>query len=389
MTFIIYKSAPSKPLFSKAEMMPKRKWIPIVVGILALAGGARGIAIRTGAESSPAAASLPVPQAVRVQEIRTEAATNGQSYTGVVRARYETDLAFRVGGKIVSRHVEVGQRVTAGTLLFRLDPTDYRLALKAAEADLSAAEAEVVQATSEYDRNQQLIRRDAISASELAKSRSAYGVAIGRRDRAKELLTLARNHLAYCELTTDADGVVTALSAEAGQVVSEGQITARLARDGEREVVVSLPENRATAAKTAVATVTLWAAPGEPHAAVLRELSPIADSVTRTYQARFTIEKPGPEAALGMTATIHLAPADSATGFVLPLSSLHRQSDRPAVWVVGRGTGRPTLTPVEVREYRQESVVVADGLKAGDLVVTAGVQKIDPGTVVRPWEQVR
>jgi len=372
-------------------MMPKKMRLPIVIGILilALAAGVGGIALLTGAESSLPTASPPEPQAVRVQEVRTEVATSGQSYTGVVRARYETDLAFRVGGKIVSRHVEVGQRVTAGTVLFRLDATDYQLALKAAEADLSAAEAEVVQATSEYDRSQQLIRRDALSASELDKSRSAYGVAIGRRDRAKELLTLARNHLAYCQLTTDADGVVTALSAEAGQVVAEGQTTAKLARDGEREVVVSLPENRATAAKTAMAKVTLWAAPGEPHWAVLRELSPIADSVTRTYQARFTIEKPGPEVALGMTATVHLAPADSATGFVLPLSSLHRQSDRPAVWVVGREPGRPTLTPVEVREYRQESVLVAAGLKAGDLVVTAGVQKIDPGMVVRPWEQVR
>lgn len=112
-------------------------------------------------------------------------------------------------------------------------------------------------------------------------------------------------------------------------------------------------------------------------------------TVSRRQIGRFTIEKPGPEVALGMTATVHLSPADSATGFVLPLSSLHRQSDRPAVWVVGREPGRPTLTPVEVREYRQESVLVAAGLKAGDLVVTAGVQKIDPGMVVRPWEQVR
>lgn len=368
-------------------MMPKRMRLLVVVGILALAGGAGGVSLQNGAGSPSPPAPVPVPQAVRVQEVMSEAATSGQAYTGVVRARYETDLAFRVGGKIVSRHVEVGQRVTAGTVLFRLDPTDYRLALKAAEADLSAAEAEVVQATAEYDRDRQLIRREAVSVSELDKSRSAFGVATGRRDRAKELLTLARNRLAYCELIADAAGVVTKLPAEAGQVVAEGQVTARLARDGEREVVVSLPENRATAAKTARATVTLWASPGEPQAAALRELSPIADPVTRTYQARFTIERPGPEVALGMTATVHLAPDDAAPGYVLPLSCLLRTGNRPAVWVVDRSTGALALTPVDVREYRQETVVLSGGVRPGQLLVTAGVQKLDPSLTVRPWEE--
>jgi multidrug efflux system membrane fusion protein len=122
---------------------------------------------------------------------------------------------------------------------------------------------------------------------------------------------------------------------------------------------------------------------------VLREVSPAADPLTRTYQARFALPDAGTGVELGMTATVHLTPADSTSGFVLPLSSLLRQSDRPAVWVVGREAGRPTLTPVEVREYRQESVVIAAGVKPGDLVVTAGVQKIDSGMVVRPWEEVR
>jgi multidrug efflux pump subunit AcrA (membrane-fusion protein) len=118
-------------------------------------------------------------------------------------------------------------------------------------------------------------------------------------------------------------------------------------------------------------------------------VSPAADPVTRTYQARFSLAGAGPGVELGMTATVHLTPADAAPGFVLPLSSLLRQSDRPAVWVVGRGAGRPTLTPVEVREYRQDSVVIAGGVKPGDLVVTAGVQKIDPAMAVRPWEEAR
>lgn len=367
-------------------MMPKRMWLLVVVGILALSGGAGGVALQTGVRSPSPPAPVPVPQAVRVQEVMSEAATSGQTYTGVVRARYETDLAFRVGAKITTRHVEVGQRVSAGAVLFRLDPTDYRLAVKAAEADLTAAEAEAVQATAEDARVTRLRRTGAVSLSETDKIRSAWDTAVGRRNRAREALTLARNRLSYCELTADADGVITALPAEAGQVVAEGQVVARLARDGEREAVISLPENQAVAARSASAAVTLWAAPGGSYSAVLRELSPTADPVTRTYQARFTIQNPGPKVALGMTATVHLAPADSAHGYVLPLSSLLRTGDRPAVWIVDRRTGAITLTPVEVREYRQETVVLSGGVKSGQLVVTAGVQKLDAGLMVRPWE---
>jgi len=322
-----------------------------------------------------------------VQEITAETVTGEQTYTGIVRARYETDLAFRVGAKILSRHVEVGQRVVAGATLFRLDPTDYRLAVKAAEADLSAAEAEVLQATAEYDRQFRTYRSGGGSVTDLDKARSSQDGAVGRRDRAKESLTIARNRFSYCDLVADADGVVTALPAEAGQVVAEGQVVARLARNGEREAVVSLPENQATAAHTARATVSLWSAPNQSYAAVLRELSPIADPVTRTYQARFTILNPDPKVALGMTATVHLTPAGSASGYVLPLSSLLRTAGQPAVWVVDRRTGRLTLTAVEVREYRHETVVLSSGVKPGQWVVTAGVQKLDPAVTVRAWEE--
>ena len=368
--------------------MIRRNRFLVVAGILGLVAGGGAVAYTTGGASQPQPTTPPTashsPRAVRVKEVTADATASEQTYTGIVRARYETDLAFRVGAKIVSRHVEIGQRVAVGTSLFRLDPTDYRLAVKAAEADLTAAEAEVAQTTAEDDRLTRL--RGSVSSSELDKARSARDMAVGRRDRARETLTLARNRLAYTELTADADGVITALPAEAGQVVAEGQVVARLARDGEREAVVSLPENRADAARTARAMVTLWAATGEAYTAVLRELSPTADPVTRTYQARFTVKNPGPKVVLGMTATVHLAPAGAAPGFALPLSSLLRSGDRPAVWVVDRKTGALTLTPVEVREYRHETVVLSGGVKPGHWVVTAGVQKLDAGQAVRAWE---
>jgi RND family efflux transporter MFP subunit len=358
--------------------------------VVALAAGGGAVAY-TAADASPPPVTPPTAsypsRVVRVKEVTADATAGEQTYTGIVRARYETDLAFRVGAKIVSRHVEVGQRVAAGTLLFRLDATDYRLVVKAAEADLAAAEAEVVTSVAEHERQLRSIRSGAGSPSDLDKTRSAQDVAVGRRDRAREALTLAKNRLSYCDLTADADGIVTALPAEAGQVVTEGQVVARLAHDGEREAVVSLPENQVIAAKAAHAAVTLWSAPGELFPAALRELSPVADPVTRTYQARFTIQKPGPTVALGMTATVRLTASGAATGYSLPLSSLLRTGARPAVWVVDRATGKLTLVPVEVREYRHETVVLSAGVKPGQLVVTAGVQKLDPAVAVRAWEE--
>jgi RND family efflux transporter MFP subunit len=326
---------------------------------------------------------------VRAQEIKADANAVEQTYTGIVRARYETDLAFRVGAKIVSRHVEVGQRVKVGTVLYRLDSTDYQLAVTSAEADLKAAEAEVLQTTAEDRRLTQLHPTGAVSTSDMEKARSAADVASGRRDRAREALRLARNRLTYCTLIADADGVITALPAEAGQVVAEGQVVARLAREGEMEAVVSLPENQAVAARQALAVVTLWSAPGESYSSVLRELSPMADPVTRTYQARFTIQHPDSMVVLGMTATVHLTAANPSPGYVLPLSSLVRGGDRPAVWMMDRATGALTLQPVTVREYRQETIVLSAGVKPGQWVVTAGVQKLDAGMTVRLWEEYR
>jgi multidrug efflux system membrane fusion protein len=383
------------PIPSKSSSLMKRHYrsllavgliVPATVFVVATGGFLKG-SVDSSADRQPEA----VVRNVRVQEVRGDGAVSESSYTGVVRARYESDLAFRVGGKVVSRHVELGERVKAGQPLFQLDPEDYELALKAAEADLAAAEAEVEYATAHEARLQRVLQlhRAATSATEVEKARADRDMAVGRRDRSLKAFALARNRLSYCTLTADTDGIVTKLPGEAGLVVVEGQPVARLARDGGMEAVVSLPENRVEAARTALARVTLWSAPGVSFPAVLREVSPSADPLTRTYQARFALPGVGPGVELGMTATVYLTPADSTPGFVLPLSSLLRQSDRPAVWVVGREAGRPTLAPVEVREYRQESVVIAAGVKPGDLVVTAGVQKIDPGLVVRPWEEVR
>lgn len=368
--------------------MARRIRFILVPGFLGLAAWGASFAFTATRGMSEAPASTPFLPArtVRAQEVKADAEAAERAYTGVIQARYEADLAFRVGGKIATRHVEVGQRVRAGEVLLRLDPMDYRLSVKAAEADLAVAEAELLQATAEDARLLRLLKGGAVTTSDFDRGRSARDAALGHRDRARESLALARNRLAYCDLIADADGVITSLSAEAGQVVAEGRGVARFARDGEREAVVNLPENLAAAAKGARSRVTLWSDPGHSYPAALRELSPTADPVTRTYRACFTIADPGPSVALGMTATVHLAPADGTPGYALPLSSLLRDGDRPAVWVIDRQTGAIALSAVEVLEYRQEQVILGNGVKPGDLVVTAGVQKLDSAMTVRPWE---
>lgn len=366
----------------------KRFWIiGGTAGGLAAAASAAVLAANGGlslpTESvTPATATADAAKTVRVYRVAA-AAPVVRTYTGVVKPRYESDLGFRVGGKVVTRLVDVGDRVTAGQVIARLDPTDYELAARIAEADLTAARAEAGNAAKEDERFRRLSPTGAASQSELDRVRDGRKAADARVDRAERSLTLAKNRLAYCELKADADGVVTALPVEVGQVVAEGAVVARVARHGELEAVVNLPENRADDARAA-ARAAVWGQSGVGYAVKLRELSPTADPTTRTYQARFAIPDAGPDVTIGRTVTIHLDPAPSEPTVTVPLTAVRQQDGRPAVWrVVG---DRLVSVPVVVAGYREDAAVIAEGVHPGDVVVAAGVQKLDAGLRVRPWE---
>jgi RND family efflux transporter MFP subunit len=359
------------------------------LGLLAVSGAA-AVSHGVGQSQPKDSRDAPgVPRVVRVRTVKEGPAAGEQAYTGVVRARCESDLAFRVGGKVVARLIEIGDRVRPGQVLLQLDPRDYELAVKVAEAELTTADAEFKQATAEEGRTRRAVASEASSATEYDKARAARDMAAGRQVRAARALELARNRLGYCTLTADAAGVVIALPAEVGQVVAEGQVVTRVARAGEKEAVVSIPENRVSCTKAGSARVTFWSEPGKSYPVTLRELSPVADPVTRTFQARFTLPTGVSGVELGMTATVHVTLTDAPAGYALPRTCLTRTGDRPAVWVVERASGRLTLVPVRVVRYGQDAVVLADGVKPGDLVVTAGVQKLDPGCLVRPLEETR
>lgn len=331
-------------------------------------------------ESAPISSS-PLP--VRAAVVQFNASTEARSYTGTIKARYESDLGFRVAGKIIARLVNVGDPVEPGMTLARLDATDYRLSLESAEAELKAAQSSLRQAEADEKRYATLNRDSWVSNASYDQKRAAADEARGRAQRAERSLALARNQLAYTDLVATQRGIVTALPVEVGQVVAAGQLIVRVARLDELEAVVSIPESRIAADRVAKATVTLWADGGRIYEAKLRETSPQADPATRTYQARYTIAKPDDAISLGKTATVHLATDTDAQLAKLPLAAVFKDQGQPSVWLIDERQGRLIKTGVEVKAWTETSALISGGLQTGQKVVAAGVHKLDAGTPVQ------
>jgi len=336
-------------------------------------------AILAGCSKPPPAEPL---RAVRTAEIRYDKAQETDRYFGSVQARYEVDQALRVGGKIVARKVDVGQKVRQGDVLAVLDDTDYKLAVQAAQQQLVAAEAQARQAQSDRQRLDALKGDGSVSPSddEKAQSNAQTTRAVAEADAKK--LELARNRLEYTTLRASQDGVITSVKFEAGQVVAEGQPIVSIAKDVEPEIVVNVPEDRLSAFKAARYKATLTSAPDEAFDVVLRELSPQAAAATRTFRARL---KPVNPRALPLGASARLVvdrPASEAPAAAIPAAAITQEKGRPAVWIVRRegneSVGTVSLVGVAVLGYRNDNVLVS-GPKAGEQVVTAGVQKMAPG----------
>lgn len=304
-------------------------------------------------------------------------------YSGEVRARYESDLAFRVAGKIVARYVDVGAQVKPGKPLAKLDPADLQLNAQAARAQVAAAESEHALAEAELERYATLLEKKLIAQSLYDAKASAYKAAKAKLDQARAQLAVIDNQANYGTLAADHAGVVTAVLAEVGQVVSAGQAVLRVARLGEQEIVINIPEGRVAEARSAAGMwVTLWAQPALRLPAELRELSPAADAATRTYTARIRLLAADPAVRLGMTAQVVVQPATRESTLVVPLTAVVDQGQGPVVWVVAENKAQ--RRPVEVRQYREDGVVLAGGVQAGEWVVTVGVHKLIPGQTVRP-----
>jgi RND family efflux transporter MFP subunit len=332
-------------------------------------------------QAKPQEASTP-DRPILTQTVAFGSRTPERTFVATIRPRIESDLGFRVPGKIARRLVNVGDTVKAGQVLATLDETDLRLQREQAEAEMKAASAALAQAEAELKRITTLRGEGWSTASGLDRQKAATEEARGRVARAERALSLAENAHSYATLASDTDGVVTATQIEPGQVVAAGQPAIRVARLSEKEAVIAVPEAQIAAVRDGAASLSLWSDPDKRYEAKLRELSPSADPTTRTYLARFSIPTAGEQVQLGMTATVTMGGDASVRVARLPLSSLYNQGGGPSVWVVDVD-GRPVLRSVNVEAYESRDVLISGGLNEGDRVVTLGVQKLDPGQPVR------
>ncbi|HWA14473.1 MAG TPA: efflux RND transporter periplasmic adaptor subunit [Burkholderiales bacterium] len=326
----------------------------------------------------------PEPRLVNVVRVDPGTGTGEVAYSGDVRARYETNLSFRVSGKIVARNVEVGTVVRAGEVLARLDPEDQKLNAQSAQSQLAAAKSEFEQLKADLERYTDLYRKEFISKAEYDRHLSNFNVAQARLEQARAQLSVTQNQTGYTTLTADHAGVVTAIQAEVGQVVAAGQTVVKLARTDDKEVVISIPENRLAELNASKDIgVTLWANPEARYRGKVREVSPSADPVTRTYAAKITVLNADAAMKLGMTANVYLKGVRREAAAMLPATALFQDNGKAAVWVVDLASNTVKLVPVEVGEYVEDRVAVTSGLKKGDVVVRAGVHKLFEGEKVR------
>lgn len=325
----------------------------------------------------------PLGRPVLTQKVAYAPITPERSFVASIRPRYESDLGFRISGKVARRIVDNGARVKEGDALAVLDDSDLKLQREQAAAELGAAKGALAQAQAEMKRVQDLRGAGWSTESTADARRAALEEARGRLTRAERALSLAENALTYAALRADADGVVTATLIEAGQVVAAGAPAIRVARTAEREALVAIPEAMIDRVRNGRATVALWSAPDRVYEATLRELSPAADAATRTYAARFTVKGAGDEAQWGMTATVAIAEKDNPRVARLPLSALVNEGQGPMLYVVDKDAGSLTKKPVKVLRFDAQEVLVQSGVEEGELVVSLGVQKLDPAQKVR------
>jgi RND family efflux transporter MFP subunit len=319
---------------------------------------------------------------VLVATVHYEAESPERSFVGTIKPRIETDMGFRVPGKVARRLVEVGQTVDVGQPLATLDEVDLKLQAEQAEAEFNAATGVLAQAAAAEQRAKDLRAKGWATDAQLDQAKANADEARARLNRAERSVELTRNSLSYATLVADSRGVVTATLVDPGQVVASGQAAIRVARFAEKEAVVAIPETLVGRAKDGVATVTLWSEPNKKYAARLREVAPSADPATRTYLAKFSLPDAGENVSLGMTATLTLADPQSERVARLPLSSLYSQGGDPSLYVVD-DRGEVTLKPVAVKSYESNSVVISGGVDEGTKIVVLGVQKLDPTQKVR------
>ncbi|MCA0026014.1 MULTISPECIES: efflux RND transporter periplasmic adaptor subunit [unclassified Mesorhizobium] len=342
------------------------RWLP-VAGLIVAALGLAGC-------SQEKAEVRDIIRPVKVVEIGAAQTTRQLDYSGSVRARTEMNLGFRVAGKVTERLVDIGQHVTSGDVLARIDPSDYELSVKSAAASLDAAERQVETVDLARKRAEQLYAKNFAPKSQLEQAMLAYNQAVATRDAARSTLAQAQNQVHYTDLKASENGIVTAVSADVGQVVGAGTPVMTVAVDGEKEVLIAVPEMDIAGFRPGKEVkASFWADDALTLAGKVREVAGSADPQSRTFAVRVSLPN-DPRVLLGMTANVQ-ATVDSKTQLVsIPLSALAEKDGQKIVWAVDRGSDTVHSRPVKIANFTADGVAVADGLKQGDVVVAAGTQ---------------
>ena len=320
------------------------------------------------------------PPMVRIEAVKTSAQAE-RSFAGIVAARVQSDLGFRVPGKILERLVDTGQTVRRGQPLMRIDPKDLGLALQAREQAVAAAKARTHQTSEEESRYRELVAKGAVSKSAYDKAKADAESAKAELNAAQAQAEVARNQASYAALLADADGVVVETLAEPGQVVAAGQVVVRVAHAGRREAIIELPETvRPEIGSTARATLF---GTGLTGSAQLRQLSDAANRQTRTFEARYVLAGPLADAPLGSTISIQLSGGSLDPALQVPIGAIFDSGKGPGVWLVEGETPRVTWRAVKIARLSDEAAVVAGDLKAGDRIVALGAHLLREGEHVR------
>jgi membrane fusion protein, multidrug efflux system len=342
-----------------------------------------GLAVALAACDETEETGAPEIRPVRTVTVAETAGGETVTFAGTVESQVEVDLAFRIGGRLIERLVNVGDAVEAGQRIAALDPMDEENALRAAEAALAASGGQFSEARANFDRQRQLYERQFVARAALERAEQVLTSAQGAFDSAEAQVGIARRRLADTALYADAPGVVTAIGAEPGEVVQAGRMIVEIARDEGKDAVFDVPAAVIAASPPdPEVTITLTLNPGITSEGRVREIAPRADPVTGTFRVRVGLIDPPEEMRLGSTVNgrVHFG---GVGGIELPASALTGSDGAPAVWVVDPATKTVSLRTIGVARFNPASVAVSDGLTVGEMVVTAGVQALRPGQEVR------
>ncbi|MFY0475555.1 efflux RND transporter periplasmic adaptor subunit [Achromobacter marplatensis] len=367
-------TAPALPS-SPSRRRTRRLTLPAVLALAAALSGC-------GRNEAPP----PTPRPVVAMPVQADERLPAWTLPGEVQARYSTPLSFRVAGKIIERHVRLGDTVTPGQIVAKLDPADAAKNAAAAKAQLSAAQHQLDYARQQLDRDRAQSRENLIAATQLEQTRNAYASALAQRDQAAQQAALSADQLKYTSLQADHAGVITAEQADTGQNVAAGTPVYQLAWSGDIDAICDVPESvLAALAVGQRANVTLGPLPGKTFTATLREIAPAADPQSRTYRVKLTLDSPSPDVRLGMTANISFdnRGVDNQTTYTVPATALFHDGKQPAVWVVKPQEDTLELRRVQVLRYDARSVTLSGGVKVGERLVWQGVHTVSAGERVR------